>query len=109
MRGVSVTLHERTQTGVDGFNNPVYASSAVTVDNVLPGSPTAEDLTSSIQLYGKRATYVLGIPKGDGHRWEDSEIEFFGRRFRSFGPVEEGVEALVPTPWHRKVRVEEIG
>ena len=64
MRGVTVTLYEKTQTGVDGLNNPVYSVQPVQVENVLVGEPTTDDITSSISLYGKQIRYMLGLPKG---------------------------------------------
>lgn len=106
MRGVTVTLYEKTQTGVDGLNNPVYSVQPVQVENVLVGEPTTDDITSSISLYGKQIRYMLGLPKGDAHVWTDIEVEIFGERFRTFGDVIQGIEANVPTPWHKKVRVE---
>lgn len=106
MRGITILLHVRTQTGVDALNNPVYTADTVSVDNVLVGEPSTEEITNSINFEGKRLAYVLGIPKGDDHEWTDTEVEFFGQRFRTFGAVVQGIEALVPTPWHRKVKVE---
>jgi len=105
MTGAPVILHVRTRTGTDGFNRPIYSETTETVANVLIGQPTTEDISSSIELYGKHTEYMLGIPKGDTHNWEDTTVEFFGRRWRTFGATIEGIEANVPTPWHRKVRV----
>ncbi len=105
MKGITVTLWERTQTGTDAFNDPVYALTSANVDNVLVGQPTTEEITSSTDLYGKKIEYMLGIPKGDTHDWTDTAVEFFGRTYRTFGDVIEGIEANVPTPWHKKVRV----
>lgn len=109
MKGISVILHVKTPAGADSLNNPVYEDETVTVDNVLVGQPSTEDITSSISLHGKRVEYVLGIPKGDEHVWEDTEVEFFGRKFRTFGGVMQGIEELVPTAWHKKVMVERSG
>lgn len=106
MKGVSVLLHVKTQTGVDALNNPVFSDETVTVSNVLIGEPDTTDITSSIDLYGKRIAYMLGIPKGDTHNWENTEVEFFGQKYRTFGNTIEGIEENVPTPWHKKVRVE---
>lgn len=108
MRGSTVILHERTQTGVDSFNSPTYTTKLVTVTNVLIGQPATDDVTDSISLFGKRIEYMLGIPKGDAHNWEDSVVEFFGRKYRTFGAVIQGIEVNVPTAWHKKVRVERI-
>ena len=106
MKGVTVILHEKTQTGVDGLNNPVYFVQPVQVENVLVGEPTTDDITSSISIYGKRIQYMLGLPKGDQQVWTDTEVEIFGETFRTFGDMIQGIEANVPTPWHKKVRVE---
>lgn len=105
MTGMTVTLYERTQTGTDGFNDPVWTYTPVNVANVLVGQPTTDEITSGIDLYGKKAEYMLGIPKGDEHAWEDADVEFFGRRWRTFGILIRGIEANVPTPWHHKIRV----
>ena len=48
---------------------------------------------------------MLGLPKGDSHDWEGAEVDIFGRRYRAFGQVLEGIEANVPGPWHKQVRV----
>lgn len=106
MKGMTVLLHVKTQTGVDTLNNPTYSETVVEVPNVLVGQPTTDDVTSSVSLFGKKLEYMLGIPKGDAHIWEDAKVEFFGKTFQAFGNVIEGIEANVPTPWHKKIRVE---
>lgn len=106
MTGTAVVLHIKTLSGYDSLNNPVYADSTETVQNVLIGQPSTEEVTDSIQLYGKHIEFMLGIPKGDSHNWEDTEVEFFGQKFRTFGAMIQGIEANIPTPWHHKVRVE---
>lgn len=106
MVGATVKLHVKTLSGYDTLNDPVYTDTSVTVDNVLIGQPSTEDITDSIQLYGKKIEYMLGIPKGDTHIWTDTEVEFFGKKYRTFGDTIEGIEANIPTPWHKKVRVE---
>lgn len=109
MKTVTVRLHVKTLSGRDSLNNPVYDDAVVDVPGVLIGHPSTEELLSSVQLYGKRTEYMLGLPKGDDHIWTDTEVEFFGRTFRTFGDVIEGIEANVPTPWHKQVRVESHG
>lgn len=111
MKGTDVVLHVKTQKVVgstpvfDAFNNPVYVDSVATVKNVLVGQPTTDEVTQSVDLYGKKIEYMLGIPKGDAHNWEDTEVEFFGNTYRTFGSTIQGIEANIPTPWHKKVRV----
>ena len=109
MTGATVVLHVRTQTGVDSFNAPVFSETTENVDNVLIGQPTTEEIDSTLSLYGKKIEYMLGIPKGDMHDWEDTIVEFWGKRYRTFGMTIQGIEANIPTPWHKKVRVERDG
>ena len=105
MIGITVVLYEKTQVGTDSMNNPVYVTTATNGENVLVGQPETDDVTNSISLYGKRLAYWLGLPKGDSHNWTDSEVKIFGEKFRTFGDTVQGIEANVPTPWHKRVRV----
>lgn len=110
MRGISIILHDRTQTGVDAFNFPVYTDSPVTVENVLVGQPTANEQIDALDLYGRKAVYTLGIPKGDTHDWSaGKQVEFFGRTWEIFGMPVKGIDALVPTAWNTKVMVTNLG
>ena len=113
MRGITVTLYERTQSGTDAFHAPVWAETPVEVANVLIGEPSTDDIVSSTELYGKRIEYMLGIPKGDTHEWRDSRVTWtdacgIEHRVMTFGFPITGVEALIPGPWHMKVRCEAV-
>lgn len=106
IQGMTITLLEKTQNGTDAFNRPLYVYTPVSVDNVLVGQPSDDERTSELNLTGRRIEYVLGIPKGDTHDWEDQIVEFFGHRFRTFGIPVQGIEANIPLSWHKKVRCE---
>ena len=106
IKGVPVTLYEKTLTGYDAANRPVYTEAPVTVDNVLIGEPSTEDITNEYNLSGKRVAYVLGIPKGDTHEWADHTVEFFGQLFRTVGVPTQGIDELIPLDWNKKVKVE---
>ncbi len=106
MKGIDITLYEKTQSGTDEADAPVYTETPVTVHNVLVGEPSAEEITTELQLTGRRLAYTLAIPKGDEHDWTNVTVEFFGRKFRTYGAVTEGIEALIPLSWNRKVKVE---
>ena len=106
IRGIDVTLYERTQTGTDALGAPIYSETPVTVENVIVTPAAAEDVIDDLRRYGKRSEYELCIPKGDSHRWEDSRVDFFGSSFRVFAPIREYIDDLVPLDWNRKVRVE---
>lgn len=106
IKGIDVTLYVKTQTGADEFNAPIYAESAETVSNVLVGEPSTDDIANELQLYGKHLAYTLAIPKGDTHDWSNVTVEFFGQKFKTYGGVTQGIDALIPLDWNRKVKVE---
>lgn len=113
MTGITVTLYEPTRTGTDALNNPVIEYHAVSVDNVLVGEPTSDEVSSSTQAYGKLCRWMLGIPKGDRHNWTDAKVTWTmcGQiiEAQTFGPPIMGIEELVPGPWHMKVRCQQYG
>lgn len=65
LKGIDITLYEKTQSGTDEADAPVYTETPVTVHNVLVGEPSAEEITTELQLTGRRLAYTLAIPKGD--------------------------------------------
>ena len=109
IRGITVTLCEVTETGVDGFGEPILEEREVDVDNVLVAPSTSDDIIDATNLYGKKAVYTLAIPKGDTHEWEDRTVRFFGRDWHCFAIVTEGIEENIPLSWNRKVMVESYG
>ena len=106
IKGMTVTLLERTQTGVDPFGAPIYAETETPIDDVLISPASSQDINDNQMLYGKRAVYTLAIPKGDDHEWEGRELVFFNRKWRAFGMVLEGIEENIPLRWTKKVQVE---
>lgn len=123
MRGTTVTLYEQiptyvdnehTQIATDVFGTPIYVEVPVTVDDVLVGEPTTEDIETSTALYQKTIRYMLGIPKGDTHDWMDKKVSWtdaYGIEHicKTFGFPITGIEANIPTRWHMKVRCEDYG
>lgn len=106
LRGITITLYEKTQTGTDAFNRPVYTETVVSVDNVLVAPASTSETLDTVNLTGKKAVYTLGIPKGDTHDWKDKKVEFFGETFKTFGEPLKGIEAMIPLDWNTKVQVE---
>lgn len=106
IKGITVKLITREQIGSDPFGAPIYKNTAVDVDNVLISPANGTEIVEKESLYGKKAVYNLGIPKGDKHEWEDAEVEFFGKRWKVFGPVLEAIEENVPLRWNKKATVE---
>lgn len=110
IKGITVGLVDRVQVGYDDFHAPIYidAPEPTPVENVLVTPASAEAIVTDMQIFGKRLVYELSIPKGDKHCWEDRPVLFFGQRFRSYGPVYQWIDANVPGPWNKKVKVERI-
>jgi len=109
IKGITIILYEKTKTGEDAFGAPIYTENPVQVDNVLVAPVSSDDIVNDLDLYGKKAVYQLGIPKGDAHAWEDSKVEFFGETFKTYGKVLEGIDDLIPLEWNKKIKVEAYG
>lgn len=108
LKGETVTLYQKKQTGTDAFNNPVYDwhDSYVTVYNVLIGEPSPEEQINELNLTGRSIAYTLGIPKGDTNAWENQIVSFFDHEYKTFGIPVVGIESNIPMTWHKKVKVE---
>lgn len=105
IHGIPIELAVKTQTGTDEYNRPIYDISWITVDNVLVAQPDTQAITDELNLSGKRLDYLLGIPKGDTHNWEDTQVRFFGQVYETIGAPMQGIEDMIPLSWHRKVKV----
>lgn len=97
---------EQSNVGEDPFGSPIIEEREVEVANVLVVPTSSDDVISQLNLTGRKAVYTLGIPKGDTHEWENKEVIFFGKRWRTFSAVLEGIEDLIPLDWNKKVMVE---
>lgn len=106
IKGITITLIDKVQSGQDPFGVPIYKDTEVSVENVLVSPTSSDDIVNELSLHGKKAVYTLAIPKGDNHNWEDREVIFFGKKWRTFGFVTQGIDDLIPLDWNGKVMVE---
>lgn len=106
IHGIQITLIDKQVVSTDPFGSPVVKDVEILVDNVLVAPATTDDVTSQMSLTGKKISYTLGIPKGDMHDWENKEVRFFGKRWKTVGIPLEGIEELTPLEWNKKVMVE---
>ena len=106
IRGITVTLLERTQVGVDGFNHPVYSKSETPVDNVLVYPATSEDVISEMNLTGKHLEYYLCVMKGDNHECTDHYVRFFSQTWHVYSLPEEWIDANNPSAWNKRYKCE---
>lgn len=109
IKGITVTLIETKEKGRDDFGHPIFEEIETQVDNILISPTSTDDVTSQMNLTGRKAEYTLAIPKGDTHDWENKEVLFFGKRWKTFGLPLEGIEEMIPLSWNKKVMVERYG
>ena len=109
MKGTTVQLVVETVTSYDPFGAPVETETLVDVDDVLVGQPSADDVTSTVEMYGKKIAYTLGIPKGDTHSWTDTYVYIWGEKYRTIGYPTTGEQANIPLRWGKNVKVERYG
>lgn len=101
--GITVTLIERVQNGVDPFNEPIWVDAdPVEVENVLVAPSTAQDLLDNTSLEGAKAVYTLAIPKSDTHNWENAKVEFWGETWKAYGIPLSGMDENIPLSWNKK-------
>ena len=108
IKGTKIILYNKIQTGEDPLGHPIYVEEAEEVENVLISPMSETEVLDSLTLYGRKAIYQLGIPKGDTHDWTDRKVEFFGKTWHTIGDELEGIEDLIPLEWNKKIRVERI-
>ena len=112
IKGITVQLVVKTANGADALNRTIYETEIVEVDDVLVGQPSQEEITNTLSLYGKQATYTLAIPKGDENTWVDTEVILpapFSGKFKTIGFPIAGIESNIPLRWNKKVLLEQYG
>lgn len=106
IKGERVGLHVRRQTGEDPFKRPIYTDEIVQIDNVVIAPSGSSDTVTETNITGMRERCTLYIPKNDAHEWENTQVEFWGRRWRTVGRPKTYQQALVPLAWNKVVEVE---
>lgn len=109
MKTVTVQLIVKTQEGTDPFGAPIETEQIVDVPGCLVGQPSSDEITQTLQLYGKQIAYVVGVPKGDTHKWEDTDVIIWGERYRTIGFPQTGIQENIPLKWGQNVKVERYG
>lgn len=112
IHGITIQLVKKTETGKDPIGNPLYTTTTVEVADVLVGEPSSNEITDTLQLYGKKLAYTLAIPKGDENDWTDAEVILpapFTGTYRTIGYPTSGIEENIPLRWNSKVKVERYG
>ena len=106
LKGIIVTLVDKVESGEDDFGHPIFEDKEIVIENVLVAPTSTQDVLNKLSITGKKAVYTIAIPKGDSNNWENREVKFFGRKWRTIGIPQEGIESMIPLSWNRKVMVE---
>lgn len=106
IKGISVTLVDKKEIGQDPFGAPIFEDAEIVVNNVLVVPSHTEDIINQLNLTGKKAEYILAIPKNDNNIWENKEVLFFGKKWKTIGIAQEGIESNIPLDWNKKIGVE---
>lgn len=109
IKGITVTLYEKTPTGIDAFNRPIYTEVPVAVENVLVTPASSEAVVNELSLTGKKLVYELSIPKGDTHTWEDKRVTIWNEDYHVYDFTRQWIDANVPLLWNAKAKVERYG
>lgn len=109
MKTVTVQLVKKTKTDTDPFGAPVVKEEIIDIPGCLVGQPSSDEITQTMQLYGKQIAYVVGVPKGDDNSWIDTDVIIWGERFRTIGFPQTGILENVPLSWGKNVKVERYG
>ena len=107
IKGITVKIIPQVQTGTDAFNAPIYTDGdPIEVDYVLVAPVGSQENLDVTNLYGKKAQYQLGIPKGDTHVWTAALVECDGYRWHVFSLPQKGIDKMIPLRWNDKYYVE---
>ena len=109
MKTITVQLVVKTQDNTDPFGAPIETEEIINIPGCLVGQPSSDEITQAMQLYGKKIAYVVGVPKGDDHKWVDTDVIIWGERFRTIGYPETGIQGNIPLSWGQNVKVERYG
>lgn len=109
-KSIPVTLYEVVGYETDGFGKKQPVTVPVVVQHCLVAQNVADAVVDQTTLETNREQFTIAIPKGDSHKWEESMVEFVlaGEQIkaRTFGATLKGIEALVPTYWHKQIKAE---
>lgn len=108
MKTITVQLVVKTKEGTDPFGAPIESEEIVDVPGCLVGQPSSDEISQTLEMYGKRIAYVIGVPKGDTNNWIDTEVIIWDEKYRTIGFPETGIQENIPLNWGKNVKVERI-
>ena len=107
LRGETVVVSYREQTGVDAFHSPVYKDVEMDVDNVLVEPGEAADVIESVRPDGTEVNYTLRFPKTfkEASKLENGKVKVRGQVIKIIGHPDYLDPEMCPTDWNMTVKV----
>lgn len=109
LKTMTIQLSVKQLMGSDPFGMPIEKEELIDVPGCLVGQPSSDDITQTMEMYGKKIAYTIGVPKGDTNSWIDTDVIIWGERFRTIGYPETGIPENIPLSWGKNVKVERNG
>ena len=103
LKGETVTIYTPT-IAYNAAKDEIAEYTPTTVDNVLFGMPSTEQIDEAMRLYGVRAQHTLGIPKtyAASLRGCYAIRSRDGAKFWIAGDPQPLPPEICPTPWNRE-------
>ena len=107
MKGISLTFVKKIASGVDGLNNPIYATQDVVVDDCLI-APVTEPVSAREQqaIEQSRDQIRIHIPKASIDDISNSDVTYDGKVFHLDSDSVVFMNDNTPTRWNRYIRAE---
>ena len=105
IRGETVKVLRPSVNGMDAYNTPIRKWSKESVDNVLVGSPSPDDVATSAEPDGLRVSLPLYFPRSYHGALRGCRVGVRGTEYQVVGdpmPLDGG---LTPTAWNMQVNV----
>lgn len=109
MKTITVQLVVKTEEGTDPFGAPIETEEIIDIPGCLVGEASSDEISQTLEMYGKQIAYVVGVPKGDTNSWVDTDVIIWGERFRTIGYPQTGIQENIPLSWGKNVKVERYG
>lgn len=109
MKTMTVQLVVKIEEGTDPFGAPIESEEIIDVPGCLVGQPSSDEISQTLEMYGKQIAYVVGVPKGDENTWVDTDVIIWGERYRTIGFPQTGIQENIPLAWGKNVKVERYG
>lgn len=107
MRGETVSVEYKTESGRDRYNSPIYETAIKEVNNVLVAPGDVDQATQTLNRpEGVDVQYTLYFPKTyDGEMLERQRIFVRGKWLRVIGYPDRFDDINCPTEWNMVVKV----